>query len=135
MTYWRLFYHLVWTTKNREPLINDEVEPILFKLLKREARQLGLPFFEVNGTADHIHVLTAIPPKLRISDVVKQLKGATSHYVTQRLGIPFSWQRGYGIVGVAEKAVPQVERYVKEQKKRHRANMLIDKLEITEEQE
>jgi putative transposase len=129
MTYWRLFYHLVWTTKNREPLIDDKVEPILFKLLKREARQLDLPFMEVGGTVDHMHVLTAIPPKLRISDVVKQLKGATSHYLTQRLGIPFAWQRGYGIVGVTEQALPQVERYIKEQKERHREDRLIDKLE------
>ena len=135
MTYWRLFYHIVWSTKYREPLIDNELEPILFELLKREARQLDLPFIEVNGTADHVHILTAIPPKLRISDVVKQLKGATSHYLTQRLGQRFAWQRGYGIVSLSEQAVPDVEQYIKQQKERHAQNRLIDKLERSEEKD
>jgi hypothetical protein len=67
MPYWQLFYHIVWTTKNREPLLSPELEPIVYGFLRGKATGLGAAIFALNGTVDHVHLITAIPPSLAVS--------------------------------------------------------------------
>ncbi|MCC6170258.1 MAG: transposase [Caldilineaceae bacterium] len=55
MPFWRLFYHLVWTTKQREPWLTPEVEPVIHDLLRAKAIGLGATVFALNGTVDHVH--------------------------------------------------------------------------------
>ena len=55
MPYWQLFYHIVWTTKNREPLLAPTIESIVHEFLRSKATELGATVFALNGTADHVH--------------------------------------------------------------------------------
>ena len=64
MAYWRLFYHLVWATHQRRPLITPELEPILYNFVKAKAIGLDATVFVINGVADHVHCVVAIPPSI-----------------------------------------------------------------------
>ncbi len=50
MPYWQLFYHLVWSTKNREPLVTPKLEQLVYELLRVKAAELGATTFAIGGT-------------------------------------------------------------------------------------
>mgnify|MGYP001822711518 CR=1 FL=1 len=121
MSFWRSYYHLVWATKDREPLIQPETEGRLYAYIVRKSAELGVYVYAINGWYDHVHLLVAIPPKHAVADVVKTLKGASSHYLNHegRLDYEFAWQRGYGALTLGERQCPQAEAYVRGQKDHH----------------
>jgi putative transposase len=123
MPFWRNYYHLVWKTKNLLPTITPEIEPRLFDYLVGKAGELGVHVYEVNGWFDHVHMIVSIPPKRSVSEVVKGLKGASSHYLNQ-LGYSFAWQRGYGVLTLGESQRSFAESYVNNQKRHHSENTM-----------
>jgi len=121
MAFWRLYYHLVWATKQRVPLITADFEDQLYSFLVHKAGELGAYIFQVNGMPDHIHTILTIPPKLSVSEVVKHLKGGSSHFINSRgfIDSKFRWQRGYGVLSLGEKQRSAAEEYVRNQKQHH----------------
>jgi putative transposase len=120
MPYWRLYYHLIWPTKDRAPLIPTEIEDSLFRIIVDKSEQLRAYIFAVNGMPDHVHVTAAVPPSIALSEYVRQLKGASSHFMRIEHDKHFSWQRGYGIISISERNLPQAVAYVERQKEHHR---------------
>ena len=131
MPYWRLFYHFVWTTKNREPLLTAEVEALVQRCIRAEAKEMYSPLCVVGGIEDHAHVLAAFRPAVSPAKFVQQLKGSSSHLVTSVLRIPFEWQEGYGVFSVSESDVESVIRYIRNQKQHHANNTLVNEWEQT----
>lgn len=129
MPKWRLFYHFVWTTKRREPLITADIELRLHGMLRNEAEKFYAPLFYVNGMPDHIHVLASVRPAIAPAHFAQQLKGSSSHFVSHQLGLGFDWQDDYGVFSVSEHDVPRIIEYIKNQKQHHANNTLIPKWE------
>ena len=121
MSFWRNYYHFVWATKNRLPLIRSEFEQQLFNYMVSKARELEVLVFAINGTGDHIHAVVAVPPKQSAASVVKHLKGSSTHYLNYAIdpGGTFQWQRGYGCLTLGAKQRPIAEAYVRNQKQHH----------------
>jgi putative transposase len=121
MTFWRAYYHIIWTTKNRDPLIRPEMEERLFAYMVRKAAELDVWTYAINGWFDHVHLVVAIPPKIAIAEVVKHLKGASSFDINQNhdLDRQFLWQRGYGVLSLGESQRAVAEAYVRDQKEHH----------------
>ena len=121
MAFWRLYYHLVWATKNREHLIQPKVEPRLHAYIITKASELGVYVYAINGWYDHVHLVVSIPPKHAVAYIVKRLKGASSHDINQAgdLDYQFAWQRGYGALSLGELQRPTAEAYVAHQKQHH----------------
>ena len=120
MAFWRLYYHLVWATKNREPLIQPDFEARLYAYLVHKAAELGVYVYAVNGCCNHLHLIVAIPPQHAIADVVKRLKGASSHDLNiGNRPDQFAWQRGYGALSLGERQLPDAVAYVQNQKAHH----------------
>ena len=121
MAFWRLYCHLVWATRDREHLIQPEIEGWLYAYIVRKAAELGVYVYAINGWYDHIHLVVSIPPKHAVAYVVKCLKGASSHAVNQadRIDHQFGWQRGYGALSLGERQRPKAEAYVANQKQHH----------------
>lgn len=121
MPFWRLYYHLIWPTQHREPLITEAVEARLFPYLVSKATENDVFVYAINGWYDHVHLVVAIPPKHSVAEIVKRLKGASSHYMNYdvRLDRPFGWQRGYGALSVGERQRAIAEAYVARQKEHH----------------
>ena len=99
MTFWRLYYHLVWATYQRQPLITAEIEPDLYGYIIGKANGLGVIIHAIGGIDDHIHLVASIPPALSVADFVKGVKGSSAYHINQVVVAPskFGWQRGYAI--------------------------------------
>jgi len=122
MPFWRTYYHIVWATKERLPLLDEQVESALYSYLDLKVRELEVQVYAMNGERDHVHLVVSIPPKHSVASVVKKLKGSSSHHINQ-LGITdraFAWQRGYGVLTVGERHLEAAISYVERQKEHHR---------------
>jgi REP element-mobilizing transposase RayT len=124
MSFWRLYYHLIWATKDRLPLIEPDIEQRLYGYIIRKAMELETKIYAINGTSDHVHLIAAIPPKLAVAEVVKHFKGASAHDLNQagRKNGTFVWQRGYGVLSVGERQKSIAIAYVQAQKQHHAQN-------------
>jgi putative transposase len=114
-----LYVHLVWATWNRAPLITADIEQRLYAVMHQRAVAQRVRVIAIGGVQDHVHMLVRVPATAVLSEVVGQIKGASSHFATQVLGRPFRWQGGYAAFSVSRTAVPRVRDYVLNQKERH----------------
>jgi putative transposase len=114
MAHWRLFYHFIWTTKNREPLLTQDIEPNVYRFLHAEADKMHVPLFVTGGTADHVHILAAVRPAVSPADFMKQLKGSSSRFISLEFRRPFQWQEGYGVFSILSKMCPTLSNTLKD---------------------
>jgi putative transposase len=125
--------HLTWHTKQSAPLLTPRVEPVVHRLLREKLfRTEGVFVHEIGGTENHVHVAVSIAPTILISDLVGQLKGATSHEVNQLLGSRgkvLQWQTGYGVVSFGTKDLPWIKGYIRDQREHHARGNVFDRLE------
>jgi putative transposase len=133
MPYCQLFYHLIWSTKNRLPLLTAQVEPVVHDFLRSKAIGLGATVFALNGTQDHVHVVVSIPPKIAVARFVGQVKAVASTRFNKSMpdGPLFFWQEEYGAFSFDAKRLPNYVAYVNNQKEHHAQNTLIPVLERT----
>ncbi len=120
-TYTNLLYHCVFSTKHRRRIIGREMEKELYSYMGGIARGLGGSSLEINGIEDHVHLLVKLKPYPSISDFHKELKGSSSRWVNanQKISARFGWQVGYSAFTVSESAVPDVRKYIQNQKEHH----------------
>jgi putative transposase len=131
MPYWRLHYHLVWATQQRESVLTEDVRAIVERSMRLTSDDLGLICHAIGFMPEHMHVAVSIPPRHAVSEVMKRLKGDSSHAV--RAEHPaFTWQTEYGALSFGDRALPTVTAYVQEQAARHAARTTIARLERTE---
>ena len=133
MPYWRLYYHIVWATKNREPLIAQRWEQSLHSVIAANAASMDAFVHQVGGTDDHVHLVASVPPKCALSTFIGQVKGNSSHFVNHELSLEthFAWQAEYGVLSFGGKRHDTVVEYVRDQRARHAAGQTIRGLEIT----
>ena len=120
-SYTNLLYHIIFSTKDRRPLITDSYQSRLYDYIGGTIRNLGGISLELNGTEDHVHLLAKLRPDTALSDVLRDLKANASgwmHDVFPELKA-FSWQRGYGAFTVSQSNVEEVRRYIAHQKEHH----------------
>jgi len=133
-SFYRFYYHIIWSTKQRLPLITPEVESLVANYLPKKIIEYGGQQFILNMVEDHIHLLCSIPPKISVADFVHNIKGSTSHFINANKGEKdFYWQSGYGALTLSEKGLPFVINYIARQKEKHKNNSLIDILEYIPE--
>lgn len=135
MTYWRLHYHLIWSTLDRQPTLTAEREKLFYTIVYRKAKELELIIHAAGNVEDHAHVVLSIPPKLSVADAVRHLKGASAHAINLMPGNieKFEWQRGYGALTIGERSLQTAMEYAAKQKERHRENRLVAVYESCED--
>jgi len=127
-SYTNLLYHIIFSTKDRRPLITADHQSRLYDYIGGIIRGVGGISLELNGTEDHIHLLAKLRPDTALSDVLRDLKANASgwmHDVFPSLQ-DFSWQRGYGAFTVSQSNVEEVRRYIARQKEHHRRTSFRD---------
>jgi putative transposase len=126
---WRLFYHLVWSTDGRRPIINPLIESAAHRELRAVASRYGILVHAIGGIEDHLHLMVSIPPKLSVADAVQRLKGTSSHALRAEFGEMFKWQNEYSVDSFSERHLPAVIAYVENQRQHHRNRTLIASIE------
>jgi len=118
-TYCSNLVHCVFSTKGRVPSISEDVRESLSAYLFGIANNLDVEILALGGTANHVHMLVAIPAKRPLSDVVRDLKANSSRWMSENAH-PFSWQEGFGAFSVSASQAPQVKAYIRNQAQHHR---------------
>ena len=120
-SYTNLIYHIVFSTKDRKPLIKDENEERLYEYIGGIIRGLGGILLIINGVEDHVHILAKLRPDKSVSDVLRDLKSNASGWMHDVFpeAKDFSWQNGYGAFSVGPSEIERVKRYIANQKVHH----------------
>jgi putative transposase len=119
VSYTNLLYHIVYSTKDRLPLITEELRPDLHRFLGGLVNDFhGIPL-EINGVADHVHVLARIKPVISISEFLSKFKSQSSGWANRKTRGRFKWQVKYGAFTVSESQVDRVREYIRNQEAHH----------------
>ncbi len=121
-TFSNLLVHVIFSTKDRLPLINEEIKSDLLAYMGGILRELDLFPMILNGTADHVHLLVRVPADLAPAECMRTLKTNSSRWVHEKWPErrQFGWQTGYAAFSVSESARPEVIRYIQNQEEHHR---------------
>ena len=122
-TYTQVYYHLVFSTKERAPVLLAENRENLFRYTWGILKNKECHLYRINGVEDHVHILTGIHPSLCVSDLVKEIKISTNKWIKEGAVFPAftHWQDGYGAFSVSKSQLPEVVEYVTKQRDHHRA--------------
>ena len=123
-----ILIHLVFSTKNREPLIVPHIETELYTYMGGVFRELKCPLLERNGTEDHVHLFFRLARTITIADLVEEIKKSSSKWIkTQGEEFQgFYWQNGYGAFSIGESGVQRLRQYIANQKAHHRVHSFQD---------
>ena len=130
-TYSNLSVHLVFSTKDRMPLLTRDVRDHVFPYIGGIVKRQGGTIIAVGGMPDHIHIVTRLPTNLCAADFVRVVKSNSSKKTNEHVtGMKFGWQRGYGAFSVSQSALSAVVQYVRNQELHHRHRSFQDELKI-----
>ncbi len=114
--------HLVFSTKNREPLIHPTMADRLHGYIGGVLRGDGNVLMLAGGMPDHVHLLVSLSRQSAVADVVRGIKSVSSGWVhsTYSKLAGFAWQAGYGAFAVSYSNIEGVTRYIRTQAEHHR---------------
>ena len=120
-TYSQIYYHIVFSTKNRVDWIKPEIEDRVWAYVGGVARKHTLTAIQIGGIDNHIHGLLGAPPTHSPSQVAKYLKGDSSKWIHEEFPEmrDFAWQDGYGVFTVSRSEIERVRAYIQNQREHH----------------
>ena len=121
MPYIKVWIHLVWSTKNRVPFLTDAIRPTVFQHIRDNAKKKGIFLDFINGYREHVHCLISLGADQTIAEIVKLIKGESSHWINQQklISRKFAWQNDYFCVGVSESLLDNTRSYIRDQEVHH----------------
>jgi putative transposase len=113
--------HVTWTTYGRKPLVTPELERAIYRCISAEAEKLGCHVLAINGMPDHVHVVLYLSVTTSISNLLKQMKGASSSLARSLVGTDqfFQWADGYAVFSLSYSHRKNAIAYVERQKQHH----------------
>jgi putative transposase len=118
----RMLIHLVFSTKNREPVLTPEVRRELHPYLVGVLNGIDCPSVQVGGVEDHVHLFFGLSRTMAMSSVVEAVKTSSSKWIKMkgRAFGNFHWQAGYGAFSVSQSVADTVVAYIQNQAEHHR---------------
>ena len=131
MPHLRVWIHLVWSTKNREPYLTKGIREDVFEHIRENAVKKDIYIDFIGGYKDHVHCLLSLGSEQNISEVVRLIKGESSHWINKNRLTQgrFGWQEEYFAVSVSESKVERVRRYIANQEKHHKSISFADEFD------
>jgi putative transposase len=120
-TFSNLLYHIVFSTKDRRPLITDGAREALYAYIGGVLRGEEGVLLEIGGMPDHVHLVVQFRTDVSVAEMVRRIKANSSKWMNERHKIPgrFEWQAGYGAFSVSESGLPALRAYVQNQREHH----------------
>jgi REP element-mobilizing transposase RayT len=127
-----LVVHVIFSTKDRRPLLDDALTPRLFAYIKAIVQERGARVLNINGSPDHLHLLLSLSATVALADLMRFVKGGSSRWV--RTEFPdrraFGWQDGYAAFSVSHSRLDQVYQYIARQPEHHARVTFRDELVV-----
>jgi len=120
--------HIIFSTKDRAPLIDDAIRDDLHAYLAGTTRKLGCECFRVGGVRDHVHLAVTLPTTKTVAKVVSEIKTASTAWMKRKRVVNFAWQRGYGLFSVSPADLDALTRYIDQQEVHHRQRSFEDEM-------
>ena len=116
------YYHLIWSTKNRAPLITSEIQSTLYSYIGGIIKNHNGKLLSAGGTLNHVHLLVGLKLPDKFSDFIRDVKASSSLWMNKDLSQNqcFAWQEGYGSFSVSYSSLEKVEHYIKNQVEHHK---------------
>lgn len=129
-TYTQIYYHIVFSTKDRAPALAADKREALFRYIWGILKNQECHLYRINGVEDHLHILTNLHPTVCLADLVKDIKTSTSKWIKENGLFPAftHWQDGYGAFTVSHDAKDAVIEYIKNQPEHHKKMSFHDEL-------
>ena len=130
MSYTSLYYHIVFSTKERRSFLSDQLLPRVVKYIGGIIRQMDGQLVEGDGMPDHVHLAAIMHPTWAIADFLRTLKTNSTRWIHETFGdmATFAWQEGYAAFTVSRSVLPAVKTYIRTQKEHHRKISFVDEL-------
>ena len=121
-TFTQIYYHLIFATKERRPVLTESRRDELFRYINGIAYKRNCRLYEINGATDHLHLLTHLHPAICLADLVKEIKiGSGNRIRESSIFLHFQqWQDGYSAFTVSPQDRAVVEKYIRSQPEHHR---------------
>jgi REP element-mobilizing transposase RayT len=121
-TFTNIVYHIVFSTKNRQPFLTPEISTRVYSYLAGAIRGEKGVLYEIGGMADHVHLLIRWRPDETISNLVGMIKRNTTIWIHDTFPelSDFYWQEGYGAFTVSSSQVDKAKVYIQNQEEHHR---------------
>jgi putative transposase len=131
-TYTQLLYHLVFSTKYREPTMIPDQKTRMFAFIHQLLTNKNCHLYRINGVEDHLHILTHIHPTVAVATLVKDIKLASDEFIKREAIFPRfkGWQDGYGAFSESIKAKERLITYIKNQEEHHRKRSFIEEYKM-----
>jgi len=129
-TYTQIYYHIVFSTKNREPVLNESLHEHLFRYIWGIVNNQRCHLYAINGAADHLHILSSLHPSTCLADLVKSVKTASSLWIKTNHALEgfTHWQDGYGAFTHSTRDKASLIAYIEDQENHHRQVSFRDEL-------
>ena len=131
MPYVDVMIHYVWSTKNRQPVLTDEIRQSLFAHIKENAKRKNIYLDKVNGWTDHVHCLVSLRTGQTIDKIAQMIKGESSYWFNHFSGfedIVLDWQDEYFAVSVSKSMLEKIQRYIDNQENHHKSKTYEDEM-------
>ena len=118
----RIIIHTTFSTKYRDPWIDEFIEPQLHSIMAGSLINQGCKVIQIGGTTDHVHLLHTLPRTKSIAKLIGAVKSQSSSWLKEynpELYALFSWQEGYGAFSVDYRRVEVTANYIRNQKAHH----------------
>jgi putative transposase len=121
MPWIKVWLHFVWSTKDRHPYLTDEIRQKVFEHIQENAKTKNIHLDFINGWFDHVHCLISLGSNQTIEEVMKLIKGESSHWINKNelTRVHFGWQDEYFVASVSESNLTAVRKYIAEQESHH----------------
>jgi REP element-mobilizing transposase RayT len=131
-SYCNLLYHIVFSTKRREPWLTAEICSRTHEYLGGAIRNEEGIAMIINGTADHVHILAKLRQDKAISKLIGELKANSSGWISRTFEdcAGFAWQEGYGAFTVSQSQLFKVHRYIEKQEEHHRCVSFLEEFKV-----
>jgi REP element-mobilizing transposase RayT len=131
MPWVKVWIHFVWSTKNREPFLTDEIRQQVFGHIRDNAKEKGIHLDFINGYTDHLHCLISLGTNQTIEKIMQLIKGESSFWINKNrlCKTKFEWQDEYFAVSVSEAILENVRAYIANQEKHHRGRSFDNEFE------
>ncbi len=128
MPFVKVWIHFVWSTKNREPYLTDEIRQKVFEHIRENARAKDIHLDFINGYKDHVHCLISLGTDQTIEKTIQLIKGESSFWINKNnlCKTKFEWQDEYFAVSVSESNLESVRKYIANQEEHHKAKSFDD---------
>jgi REP element-mobilizing transposase RayT len=117
-----LLYHVIFSTKERQPFITPEIRPRLYKYIGGMIRKQEGVLYEIGGMPDHLHLLFRWRTDVAVADLIRDMKRDSTKWIKKAWPDMrhFYWQEGYGAFSVSFSHKKRVEQYIRGQEEHHR---------------